>query len=96
MAGNPVRRAWLTQPGGLATRLSGLRADAGLSVSALARQLGWERTKVSRIGSGVIAPTADEIGAWCQTPAYAAAVPTTFSNRPEPTSALPTPNTEEA
>ena len=67
MAGNPVRRAWLTQPGGLATRLSGLRADAGLSVSGLARQLGWERTKVSRIGSGVIAPTAHEIRAWCST-----------------------------
>ena len=52
-------RDWLTQPGGIANRLHGLRRAAGLSGEQLAKLLGWTRTKVPKIenGSKVLAST---------------------------------------
>ena len=45
-------RDWLTQPGGIANRLHGLRRAAGLSGEQLAKLLGWTRTKVPKIENG--------------------------------------------
>ena len=63
---NPILREWLTRPGGLASRLSAMRVRAGLSGSALAKELGWVHTKVSRIQNGRQIPTAEEIRVWAK------------------------------
>jgi transcriptional regulator with XRE-family HTH domain len=55
---------WLTQPGGLANRLHGMRRAAGLTGSELARRLGWTRTKVPKIENGDQMPTRDDIANW--------------------------------
>jgi transcriptional regulator with XRE-family HTH domain len=54
----------LTQSGGLAERLYRLRKAAGLSQGALASQLGWDRTKVSKVETARQRPSADDIRAW--------------------------------
>jgi transcriptional regulator with XRE-family HTH domain len=55
---------WMTQPGGLANRLHGLRKAAGLTGDELARHLGWTRTKVPKIENGHQMPSRDDIAAW--------------------------------
>jgi transcriptional regulator with XRE-family HTH domain len=55
---------WLTQPGGLAERLRGLREAAGLTGDELARRLGWMRTKVLKIENGHQMPSAEDITRW--------------------------------
>jgi transcriptional regulator with XRE-family HTH domain len=54
----------MTQPGGLANRLHGLRKAAGLTGDELARRLGWTRTKVPKIENGHQMPSRDDIAAW--------------------------------
>jgi len=56
----------LTQPGGLAERLAGLRSAAGLKAVQLAESLGWARSKVSKIENGGQMPSADDIRAWTE------------------------------
>ncbi|WP_405924836.1 helix-turn-helix domain-containing protein [Streptomyces sp. NBC_00035] len=48
----------------LGARLRELRAESGLSGKALAEQLGWPASKVSKIETGKQAPTVDDLGAW--------------------------------
>lgn len=60
---SPVRR-WLLRPDGLSIRLHALRANAGLSGKALARRIGWNQSKVSRLESGSTVPKADDVAAW--------------------------------
>lgn len=55
---------WLTRPDGLATRLSLLRARAGLSGRALADACGWDQSKVSKIENGRQKPSPGDIEAW--------------------------------
>lgn len=61
---NPVLTQWLTQPGGLATRLTAAREAADLSGTALAKRLGWSTSKVSRIQSGSVKPSRDDVIEW--------------------------------
>lgn len=56
----------LTQPGGLAERLAGLRSAAGLKAVQLAESLGWARSKVSKIENGNQVPSADDVRAWTE------------------------------
>ena len=65
----------LTEPGGLAERLLGLRKAAGLTGDDLAAQLSWPRSKVSKIENGRQVPSPDDIRAWagvCHQPEVAA------------------------
>lgn len=55
---------WLNQPGGLAERLAFLRKAAGLTGERMAADLGWPRTKVSKIENGRQMPTAGDITGW--------------------------------
>ncbi|WP_435209527.1 helix-turn-helix domain-containing protein [Streptomyces sp. bgisy034] len=48
----------------LGARLRELRADAGLNGKALAQQLGWPASKVSKIENGKQAPSAEDLHAW--------------------------------
>jgi transcriptional regulator with XRE-family HTH domain len=52
------------QRGRLAETLRGLRERAGLSGSALARELGWPQSKVSKIETLKQLPAEDDIRAW--------------------------------
>jgi len=54
----------LSQPGGLAERLNGLREAAGLTGESLAGALGWSPSKVSKIQNGRQIPSARDIRAW--------------------------------
>lgn len=58
---------WLTRPEGIATRLSLLRARAGLSGRDLAEARGWAQSKVSRIETGKQTPNPGDIQAWAET-----------------------------
>ncbi|MER6366646.1 Scr1 family TA system antitoxin-like transcriptional regulator [Kitasatospora sp. NPDC001527] len=49
----------------LATRLSDIRADAGLTSSELSERCGWHKSKTSRLQAGLSAPTESDIRAWC-------------------------------
>lgn len=60
---NPTAE-WLARPGGLADRLHTLRKAAGLTGERLAQDLGWVRSKVSKLENGRQMPTADDIAAW--------------------------------
>jgi transcriptional regulator with XRE-family HTH domain len=60
----PSTRELLNQPGGLAERLSGLRRSAGLTGDRMAADLGWVRSKISKIENGRQPPTAQDIRAW--------------------------------
>lgn len=52
------------QPGGLVERLRGLRKAAGLRQEDLAALLGWGRTKISKIESGIQLPSEQDVRAW--------------------------------
>jgi transcriptional regulator with XRE-family HTH domain len=54
----------LNQPGGLAERLYGMRKAAGLTGDRMAEDLGWPRSKISKIENGRQMPTAEDIRAW--------------------------------
>jgi transcriptional regulator with XRE-family HTH domain len=56
----------LTQPGGLAERLTALRNSAGLKAVELAGRLGWARSKVSKIENGNQMPTDQDIRDWTE------------------------------
>jgi transcriptional regulator with XRE-family HTH domain len=56
----------LTQPGGLAERLLGLRQAAGLTGEELAAALGWVRSKISKIENGRQVPSREDITAWTE------------------------------
>jgi transcriptional regulator with XRE-family HTH domain len=58
---------WLTQPGGLATRLRALRMRAGLTGKQLADRNGWAQSKISRIENGQQMPSAGDVEAWVRT-----------------------------
>lgn len=60
---HPTERK-LTQPGSLPERLYRLRKGAGLNQGQLASDLGWDRTKVSKIETGTQRPSGDDIRAW--------------------------------
>jgi transcriptional regulator with XRE-family HTH domain len=60
---HPTERK-LTQPGSLPERLYRLRKGAGLNQGQLASDLGWDRTKVSKIDTGTQRPSGDDIRAW--------------------------------
>lgn len=55
---------WLTQPGGIAPRLRGIREEAGLTGTVLAGMLGWPQSKISKLENGKQTPTAVDIAAW--------------------------------
>jgi len=57
---------WLTQPGGLATRLRDLRTRAGLSGKQLADANSWAQSKVSRIERGQQMPSPGDVRAWAE------------------------------
>lgn len=65
MPSDPNVRARLTAPGGLAYELRAMRAVAGLTGVELARATGLSPSKVSRIESGHLWPSNDDIIAWC-------------------------------
>lgn len=48
----------------LGARLRELRAESGLNGKALAQQLGWPASKVSKIENGKQAPSAEDLRAW--------------------------------
>jgi transcriptional regulator with XRE-family HTH domain len=48
----------------LASRLRGLREDAGLSTTRLAAVLGWSQSKVSKIENGRTKPAVSDVEAW--------------------------------
>ncbi|MQA01869.1 MAG: helix-turn-helix domain-containing protein [Streptosporangiales bacterium] len=50
----------------LATQLREMRSDAGLTGQGLATQLGWHRTKISRIEHAARPPSAQDVRAWCR------------------------------
>jgi transcriptional regulator with XRE-family HTH domain len=54
----------LTRPGGLAERLFRARKAAGLRQDRMAADLGWDRTKISKIENGRQTPSVDDITAW--------------------------------
>lgn len=56
---------WLSQQGA-GPRLKALRVQADLSGKALADQLSWAQSKVSRIENGNQTPSADDVRAWAQ------------------------------
>lgn len=60
----PPTNELLNQPGGLAERLSGLRRAAGLTGDRMAADLGWPRSKISKIENGRQMPAAQDIRAW--------------------------------
>jgi len=49
----------------LASWLSDLRREAGLTGRQLSARCGWHPAKTSRIQSGTAAPSADDVRAWC-------------------------------
>jgi transcriptional regulator with XRE-family HTH domain len=55
---------WLTQPGGLATRLQELRKQACLTGVSMGRALTWTQSKISEIETGKQMPSADDVAAW--------------------------------
>lgn len=48
----------------MANALRGLRVDAGLSTTQLAKQLGWSQSKVSKTERGVTLPAPSDVEAW--------------------------------
>lgn len=54
----------LNQPGGLAERLYAMRKAAGLTGDRMAEDLGWPRSKISKIENGRQMPSADDIRTW--------------------------------
>lgn len=60
----PSTADWLNQPGGLAERLQLMRKAAGLTGEDLAGQLGWARSKISKLENGRQMPTGTDLTAW--------------------------------
>ncbi|MFF8247338.1 helix-turn-helix domain-containing protein [Streptomyces griseus] len=50
----------------LASRLDGIRRDAGLTGQDLATRCGWHKAKASRIAGARTAPSGSDIRAWCE------------------------------
>ncbi|MFD9455339.1 helix-turn-helix domain-containing protein [Streptomyces sp. NPDC059985] len=50
----------------LAERLRELRLDTGMSGRDMARETGWQPSKVSRLETGKTAPSDDDIKVWCR------------------------------
>ncbi|MFF4987742.1 helix-turn-helix domain-containing protein [Streptosporangium saharense] len=50
----------------LAKRLRDMREDAGLTAVALAKMVGWERTKISKIEHAARPPSVADIRTWCR------------------------------
>ncbi|MCX5412346.1 helix-turn-helix transcriptional regulator [Streptomyces sp. NBC_00059] len=50
----------------IASRLDGIRRDAGLTGHELAVRCGWHKSKASRIARAKTAPSDTDIRAWCQ------------------------------
>ncbi len=61
---NPALTQWLTQQGGIASRLGGMRRRAAMSGQDLADRLGCSASKISRLENGLVKPTPDDIRAW--------------------------------
>lgn len=58
---------WLTQPGGLATRLTQLRTAAGLTGDQLTERLGWtSRSKVPKLENGRQIASANDLAEWVE------------------------------
>lgn len=58
-------REWLTQPGGLAERLTQLREAAGLTGDQLAERLGWRsRSKIPKLENGRQMPSETDLRQW--------------------------------
>lgn len=57
---------WLTQPGGVATRLANLRTQKWRYGKDLATFLGWAQSKVSRIENGKQMPSEEDVRAWAE------------------------------
>ncbi|WP_239086422.1 helix-turn-helix domain-containing protein [Catellatospora methionotrophica] len=57
---------WLTQPGGLATRLRQMRRAAALTGDRLAVDAGWTQSKVSKLENGHQLPTDDDLAVWAR------------------------------
>jgi transcriptional regulator with XRE-family HTH domain len=55
---------WLNQPGGLAERLQRLRKAAGLTGERMAADLGWPRTKISKLENGRQMPAEADLTSW--------------------------------
>lgn len=67
-----TRRDWLTQPGGLAERLTAMRNAAGMTGDQLAERLGWKsRSKVPKIENGRQMPTVDDLKGWAEATGHA-------------------------
>ncbi|MFE6287692.1 helix-turn-helix domain-containing protein [Streptomyces sp. NPDC057877] len=49
----------------VARRLRGLRKEAGLTITELARRCGWHYSKTSRIENALTGPSATDIRRWC-------------------------------
>lgn len=62
----PVLADWLTRPNGIAERLRGLRANAGLLGKDLATHASWPTSKISKLENGRQLPTADDLRHWTQ------------------------------
>src|SRR5687767_9290775 len=62
----PTMDDWLTEPGGLATRLRDLRKSAGFTGDRMAAALGpgWTQSRISKIETGKQLPTDDDLRAW--------------------------------
>ncbi|MFK0148768.1 helix-turn-helix domain-containing protein [Streptomyces griseus] len=50
----------------LASRLDGIRRDAGLTGQDLATRCGWHKAKASRIAGARTAPSDSDTRAWCE------------------------------
>lgn len=62
----PPTRAWLKRRGGIAERLATIREATGRSGRQLADEAGWSSSKVSRIETGLTAPSASDITTWAR------------------------------
>jgi transcriptional regulator with XRE-family HTH domain len=60
----PSTAEWLNQPGGLAERLQLMRKAAGLTGEELANELGWARSKISKLENGRQMPTTADVTGW--------------------------------
>jgi transcriptional regulator with XRE-family HTH domain len=61
---NPLIRAELSKPGGVATRLTEARTRANLSGRDLAHRSGLITSKISKLAGGYQLPTAADVHAW--------------------------------
>ncbi|KOU04625.1 XRE family transcriptional regulator [Streptomyces sp. NRRL F-2295] len=64
MSGSPLSTAHAARKA-IATRLDGLRQDAGLTGQELAVRCGWHKSKTSRIARALTVPSDADIRTWC-------------------------------